>query len=118
MPVVVGVSFRPVTKVYYFDPGLLLDLAAEEYVVVETSQGQEVGQVTWSPRAIADSLLAGELKPVVRRATATDLVERDHYRRREEDVITQCRTKAREHKLPMTVVSAEYSYEPSTRASR
>ncbi len=55
MPIVVGVSFRPVTKVYYFDPGVLLDLTAEEYVVVETSQGQEVGQVTWSPRAVADS---------------------------------------------------------------
>jgi cell fate regulator YaaT (PSP1 superfamily) len=113
MPVVVGVSFRPVTKVYYFDPGLLLDLTADEYVVVETSQGQEVGQVTWSPRAVADHLLAGELKPVVRRATAIDLVERDRFRRREEDVLVQCRARVREHKLPMTVVSAEYSYEGS-----
>ncbi len=111
MPVVVGVSFRPVTKVYYFDPGLLLDLAAEEYVVVETSQGQEVGQVTWSPRAIGEHLLAGDLKPVVRRATAADLLERDLFRRREDDVLAQCRAKAREHKLPMTVVSAEYSYD-------
>lgn len=111
MPVVVGVSFRPVTKVYYFDPGVLLDLAADEYVVVETSQGQEVGQVTWSPRAIGESLLAGDLKPVVRRATATDLLERDRFRRKEEDVLAQCRARAREHRLPMTVVSAEYSYD-------
>jgi cell fate regulator YaaT (PSP1 superfamily) len=113
MPVVVGVSFRPVTKVYYFDPGVLLDLAAEDYVVVETSQGQEVGQVTWPPRAVADHLLAGDLKPVVRRATATDLLERDRFRRREEEVLTQCRTRVREHRLPMTVVSAEHSYDGS-----
>lgn len=111
MPVVVGVSFRPVTKVYYFDPGALLDLATDEYVVVETSQGQEIGQVTWSPRAIGETFLAGDLKPVVRRATATDLLERDRFQRQEEGVLAQCRARAREHRLPMTVVSAEYSYD-------
>lgn len=113
MPVVVGVSFRPVTKVYYFDPGVLLDLAADEYVVVETAQGQDVGRVTWSPRAIGESRLVGDLKPVVRRATATDLLERDRFRRKEEDVLGQCRAKAADHRLPMVVVSAEYSYDGS-----
>ena len=67
--------------------------------------------MTWSPRAIGESLLAGDLKPVVRRATATDLLERDRFRRKEEDVLAQCRARAREHRLPMTVVSAEYSYD-------
>lgn len=113
MPIVVGVSFRPVTKVYYFDPGLLLDLTADEYVVVETSQGQEIGQVTWSPRAIAENEFSGDLKPVVRRATALDLVERDLFRRQEAEVLALCRSKAAEHKLLMTVVSAEYSYDGS-----
>jgi cell fate regulator YaaT (PSP1 superfamily) len=113
MPVVVGVSFRPVTKVYYFDPGVLLDLASDEFVVVETAQGHEVGQVTWSPRAIADHLLAGDLKPVLRRATPVDLLERDRFRRQEIDVLAQCRARARDHKLAMTVVSAEYSYDGS-----
>lgn len=113
MPVVVGVSFRPVTKVYYFDPGVLLDLAADDYVVVETAQGHEVGQVTWSPRAVADHLLAGDLKPVLRRATPVDLLERDRFRREEAGVLAQCRAKAREHRLAMTVVSAEYSYDGS-----
>ncbi len=113
MPVVVGVSFRPVTKVYYFDPGVLLDLTSEEYVVVETSQGQEVGQVTWSPRAVAENLLAGDLKPVVRRATATDLLERDRFQRKEDETLALCRAKTREHRLPMIVVSAEYSYDGS-----
>ncbi len=113
MPVVVGVSFRPVTKIYYFDPGVLLDLMADEYVVVETSQGQEVGQVTWSPRAVAENMLAGDLKPVVRRANATDLLERDRFRRKEAEVLALCRAKALEHRLPMAVVSAEYSYDGS-----
>lgn len=113
MPIVVGVSFRPVTKVYYFDPGLLLDLAADEYVVVETSQGQEIGQVTWAPRAVADNEFSGDLKPVVRRATAADLLERDRFRRKEAEVLALCRVKSSEHRLAMTVVSAEYSYDGS-----
>lgn len=113
MPIVVGVSFRPVTKVYYFDPGLLLDLAAEEYVVVETSQGQEIGLVTWAPRAVSDSEFSGDLKPVVRRATALDLLERDRFRRKEPEVLALCRSRAAEHKLPMTVVTTEYSYDGS-----
>lgn len=113
MPLVVGISFRPVTKVYYFDPGMLLDLTADEFVVVETSQGQEIGQVTWEPRVVADAEFSGDLKPVMRRATAADLLERDQFRRKEAEILAQCRAKAREHRLPMAVVSAEFSYDGS-----
>lgn len=113
MPVVVGVSFRPVTKVYYFDPGIFMDLTKDEYVVVETSQGDEIGQVAWQPRAVAESALSGELKPVVRRATPAELLERDRFRRREGEALAVSRQKAAEHKLPLTVVSAEYSYDGS-----
>lgn len=113
MPVVVGVSFRPVTKVYYFDPGALLDLAINDYVVVETSLGQEVGQIAWQPRAVGESALTSELKPVVRRATAHDLVERDRFRRQEAEALRVSRAKAADNRLPITVVSAEYSYDGS-----
>ncbi len=113
MRTVVGVNFRPVTKIYYFDPGVLLDLAAGEYVVVETSQGQEVGQVAWMPKAIADSEVAGDLKPVLRRATPVDLVERDQARHQEAEVLEISRAKARERDLPMKVVSAEYGFDGS-----
>ena len=113
MPTVVGVSFRPVTKVYYFDPGAMLDLQAGDYVIVETSQGQEVGQVVWPARQLADSDISGELKPVIRRATAADLVERDQFRSREDEALRLCRTKTLEHHLPMKVVGAEYSFDGS-----
>ena len=50
MPTVVGVQFQPVTKVYHFDPSGLLDLAARDYVIVDTSRGQEVAQVICAER--------------------------------------------------------------------
>lgn len=112
MPTVIGVSFRPVTKIYHFDPGVMLDLEAGEYVVVETSQGHEIGQVAWTARAMAQER-AGDLKPVLRRATSLDLTERDKHRRREPEALELCRERAAAHKLAMKVVSAEYSYDGS-----
>ena len=49
MPLVVGVAFRPVTKIYYFDPAGFDDLAAGDNVVVETSRGRTLGQVVLAP---------------------------------------------------------------------
>lgn len=113
MPTVVGVSFKPVTKVYYFDPGVIMDLQAGDYVVVETSQGREVGQVVWQPRKLQDNEVGAGLKPVVRRATPFDLVDRDRLRRSEAEVASICRAKVAEHRLDMKVVSAEYNFDGS-----
>ena len=44
MPVVVGVQFKPITKVYHFDPSDMLDLGAQEFVVVDTARGLENNQ--------------------------------------------------------------------------
>lgn len=111
MPVVVGVSFKPVTKIYYFDPGPWQDLQAGEYVIVETSRGREVGQVVWPPREVPDEAIADRLKPVVRRATAWDMIERDQYQHREAEALALCKAKAAEHGLPMKVISAEYNHD-------
>ena len=50
MPTVIGVAFRPVTKVYYFYLEQLTDLQPDEYVLVQTSRGWTMGQVVFSPR--------------------------------------------------------------------
>jgi cell fate regulator YaaT (PSP1 superfamily) len=113
MPTVVGVSFKPVTKVYYFDPGVFVDLQAGDYVVVETSQGREVGQVVWQPRKLQDNEVSTGLKPVVRRATPLDLIDRDRLHRSEAEATSICRAKAAEHGLDMKVISAEYSFDGS-----
>ncbi|MGQ9600830.1 MAG: hypothetical protein ACUVWZ_15625 [Anaerolineae bacterium] len=54
MPLVVGIRFHPASKVYYFDPGELTDLREGEYVVVETSRGEEIGKVVIAPRQVAE----------------------------------------------------------------
>lgn len=113
MPTVVGVRFRPATKVYYFDPGDFLDLKAGEYVVVDTARGRELGTVVIPPREVPPEEVVGQLKKVVRRATSWDAAQATYYRAREEEALARCREKVEEHKLPMKLISAEYSYDGS-----
>ena len=113
MPLVIGVRFNPATKVYFFDPSGFEDLATGEYVVVETSRGEEAGQVVVAPHNVSDRDIVGRLKGVQRRASALDLMQMTYYRYREQDALHRCQDKVREHKLPMKVVRAEYSYDGS-----
>lgn len=111
MPTVVGVSFRPATKVYYFDPTRVLDLQAGEYVVVDTARGREVGYIVLPPREVTAGEVGGALKNVVRRASAWDMVKREQWRQREADAVLRARQQAAEHKLPIKVVRAEYNFD-------
>lgn len=111
MTVIVGVNFRPVTKVYYFDPLRVRDLQQGEYVVVDTARGREVGCVVLTPRDVPPNEISGALKQVVRRATAWDMVEKELYRQREAEALARSKQKAAEHNLPMKLVRTEYNFD-------
>ena len=111
MPLVVGVAFKPVTKVYYFDPAGLTDLQPDEYVIVETSRGRTMGQVVFTPKEVPAAELSGPLKPVIRRAAAPDMVQADQAMHQEEEALRVCRERAAELGLEMKVVKAEYSFD-------
>jgi cell fate regulator YaaT (PSP1 superfamily) len=110
MPVVVGVQFEPVTKVYHFDPSGLLDLMIQDFVIVDTVRGMEIAQVVEPPHTIADSDVIGEMKSVVRRATAWDMVQKDLWAHKEKEALAICRAKAREHNLDIKLVRCDYNY--------
>lgn len=110
MPEIVGVRFKPVTKVYYFAPGEYRDLAENDPVIVETARGEELGWVELPLRLVSDEEIKGTLKPVTRRATPLDLALMEDYRTREAQALRRCRDKAAELRLPMKVVRAEYSF--------
>lgn len=110
MPIVVGIQFNPVTKIYHFGAGHLLDLASGEFVIVETAKGAEIAQVVDAPHPIAESDVVGEMKNVVRRASAWDMVQKDVWTRKEQEALAICRTKAKEHDLDIKVVRCDYNY--------
>lgn len=110
MPTVVGIQFNPVTKVYHFGANQLLDLGRGDFVIVETSKGTEIAQVVEAPHIIAERDVVGEIKNVMRRASAWDLVQKDLWTRKEQEALAICRNKAREHALDIKIIRCDYNY--------
>lgn len=112
MPLVVGVSFRRVGKVYYFDPGEL-QLHEGDFVIAETARGVEFGEVVLEPRDVPDHELVAPLKRVVRLASGDDLEREAANRERETHAYEVCERKIAEHNLPMKLLEAEYAFDGS-----
>lgn len=111
-PQIVGVRFSKVGKIYHFDTGLIEDIKIGDMVVVETSRGWQLGQVAnLSPR---EKHLGEGLKAIDRRATPRDLVLRQTWQTREEEVVTTAKARAAELNLSQVkIISAEYSFDGS-----
>jgi len=114
MPLVVGVAFRPGTKIYYFDATGFEDLQIGERVIVETARGCTMGQIVLAPRGVTNAEISGTLKPVVRRATAWDMVQADQMMHKEADALATSKARAAALGMDMKVVKAEYSFDGSS----
>ncbi|MBI3980099.1 MAG: stage 0 sporulation family protein [Chloroflexi bacterium] len=108
----VGVRFKRVGRVFYFDAGEL-DLQVNDFVICDTLKGLELGRVVVAPDQMIESELSGEVRPVVRLAEARDLDLQDRYRQREVDALARCAQKVAAHGLPMKLLDAEYSFDGS-----
>ena len=72
MAEIIGVRFKSVGKVYYFDPGpLQVEKGAK--VIVETARGVECGEVAMANRQVSDTAIVKPLKKVMRLANEEDL---------------------------------------------
>ncbi len=113
MPIVCGVRFRGTCKVYYFSSGDTRDVKVDDYVIVETARGREMGRVVMSARNVNEAEIVGQLKPLLRRATLTDLLDAQHLRAQEADAVARCKEQVAKFSLPMKIVGAEYSFDGS-----
>jgi cell fate regulator YaaT (PSP1 superfamily) len=104
----VGIRFKEAGKVYYFDAGGM-DLDVGNYVVVETSHGQEVGRVVISPDQVIVSEIKETLKPILRRAELEDLERAEELRNRAREHLAVARERAAGDGLNMRVAGADYS---------
>ncbi len=113
MPNVVGISFRPVTKIYYFDPTTFKDLKVDDWVIVETARGIEMGRVALPLRFVSESDIKGQLKPILRRATPVDLLMAQDYKAKETEAMEICSKLVSEMGILMKVIQADYSFNGS-----
>ena len=110
MAKVVGVRFRNVGKIYYFNPKNY-KVKPGDHVIVETARGVEYGKVVLAPKDVVDDQVVHPLKEVLRVATKDDDEREKDNRERERDAFKICQKKIREHGLEMKLIDAEYTFD-------
>ena len=108
MTEIVGVRFRKAGKIYYFDPAGI-ELKADDYVVVETTRGHEVGLVAIAPKEVLDDDVTTPLKPVIRKAEPDEINHTEQFEEKEKEALAACGELITKLELPMKLLSAEYS---------
>ena len=107
---VIGVRFRRVGKIYYFDP-LDMDIKQSDHVIVETARGVEYGYVVLGIREVAEDKVILPLKPVIRIATPKDDEQELNNKAKEKDAFNICLEKIKKHGLEMKLIDAEYTFD-------
>ena len=110
MAFVIGVRFRDVGKIYYFDPDGE-ELNKGDHVIVETSRGVECGEVAMANRLIPDEEIVNPLKKMIRKATPEDIVRVEENKEKEKKAFEICLQKISEHKLKMKLINVEYTFD-------
>lgn len=112
MAKVIGVRFKDVGKIYYFDPAEL-NINKGDRVIVETARGIECGEVAMDRKEITDDGLVQPLKSVIRVTTEGDLKKVAENHEKEKQAFDICLKKIGDHKLDMKLVEVEYTFDNS-----
>ena len=112
MTEVVGIKFREVGKIYYFDPDSM-KIEKGLKVIVETARGMECGDVVVSNKMVDDDQIVPPLKKVIRIATKDDLKTLEENEIKEKKAFDICKKKIVEHGLEMDLVNVEYTFDAS-----
>jgi cell fate regulator YaaT (PSP1 superfamily) len=108
---VVGIRFTKIGKTYHFRAQNITDIRTGDYAVVETSRGQQLGEVV---QIVDEQTLdrKGYLKPILRVATPQDLVLRQVWEYKEKEAVETCRSKINELNIQgVKVISSEYTFD-------
>ena len=108
----IGVQFQKNGKLYYFDANGF-EVKPGEYVIVDTSRGPDLAEVTMGPRETDGETWRSPLKKTIRIATDEDIRHGVENRQKEKEAFSVCQKKIAEHKLEMKLVSVEYAFDNS-----
>ena len=107
----IGARFIKAGRMYFFDPAGVTDLKVNDWIIVKTDLGLDAARVQLmssdSPLMQVDPLL-GE---VVRKATASDVIEINKRKRMEEDAAKQMAAMALERRLPVKILGADWQFD-------
>ena len=108
---VVGARFQKAGRMYFFDPSGNHDLRVNDWVIVKTDLGLDAARVQLlpsdSPLMHVDPLM-GE---VVRKATASDVLELNRRKRMETDATKQVAQMVLERGLPIKILGTDWQFD-------
>ncbi len=109
---IIGVRFKNMGKIYYFDAAGHT-LQKGDAVIVETAQGLECGEVAMANRDVADEEIVKPLRAVVRQATPADIRRAAENAEREKNAMETCAKRIAAHNLDMKLIGAECAFDGS-----
>lgn len=112
MAIIIGVRFREIGRVYYFDPGDH-EVTKGDRVIVETARGIECGEVAQGRTEVLDEEIKKPLKPLLRIATEQDLANVAGKAAKEAEAFKVGEEKIAKHALDMKLVNVEYTFDGS-----
>jgi cell fate regulator YaaT (PSP1 superfamily) len=109
-PLIVGVRFAQIGKIYHFDATTTPEIKVGDRVIVETSRGRQLGEVIQfvkTPNPPPEGW-----KPIERLASGRDLVLRRTWAQKELEAMIACRERASQLRLRgIKVLAAEFSFD-------
>ena len=109
---VVGVMFDITKKRYYFEAVNKDEVYRKgDKVIVDTIRGQEVGIIYTPPIELSEKHLVLPLKPVIKKASEEEIKRYDSLRKEALEAENICKEKIIKHKLPMKLISTEYTFD-------
>ena len=109
---IIGVRFKKLGKIYFFNPKGL-KVRKGDKVIVETAQGEEYGEVMIANRMVNDDKIVLPLKKVIRISNYRDHKHYEECRKKEKEAFDVCLKKIKEHKLDMTLTDVEFKFDNS-----
>ena len=109
---VIGVRFKSLGKIYYFDP-VGLAISSGEDVVVETARGLEYGKAVLGNREVEEQSVVQPLRKVNRLAREDDRTRMLEAKEKEKQARVVCLEKIAQRQLPMKLVDVEYAFDGS-----
>ncbi len=110
MQEIIGVRFKKVGKIYFFDPNGIQAIKGKS-IIVETARGIELGEVAVANRSVSDEKIVAPLKKAIRMATDEDEKTFADNERKAAEAREVCEKKIEEHKLDMKLVDVEYTFD-------
>lgn len=107
---IVGVKFKKLGKIYFFDPNGF-ELTKGQGVIVETARGLEFGEIAINNGKVKEERIVAPLKNVVRIATEEDKIIFEENDRKAKEAYKVCEEKIVKHKLNMKLIDVEYTFD-------